>query len=414
MEVGAPILLSANMSGTLLSRLRMQHDSPQPYQECLLQELIDRWPNVLPICDYYPHTAGLCSLGREIPVPVAGDQGGFIDNLLVTSEGHLVIVETKLWRNPQAVRDVIAQTLQYCMAVSQLKLADFEGCLRRGDPRGQRLGMDETVFEHVRNLAADGSLPTLNDDLEYDFERWRRNQEILLLIVADGVRQSVERLVNWINEAVGTAPFKFGLVELCLYALPDGGRIVVPKTLLRIREASRHVVTVNNLAGENVTITVSGSNEPPRKILAPANPTTEDELTKQIQANNLPEVAELAGTVRSRLKSSGLATRRLPSGIQYGVDVAGDFIPLVTLSAREVWFQIPMRAVRQLGDARFVTCKQRINSVGNFYRAEEVDDPTKTNALSPKYSILEGKVDGFVEAVSEIAQTVRGAVAEAS
>jgi len=141
---------------------------------------------------------------------------------------------------------------------------------------------------------------------------------------------------------------------------------------------------------------------------------TEDELTKQIQANNSAELAGLAETLRSRLKSSGLATRRLPSGIQYGVDVAGDFTPLVTLTARALWFQIPMRAVHQLGDARFVACKQKINSVGNFYRPEEVDDPTKTNALGPKYSILKGKVDSFVEAFSEIAQTVRGAVDEAS
>ena len=418
MDVGAPLLLSAKMSGTPLSRLCMQHDSAQPYQECLLQEVIDRWPHILPICDYYPGTKSVCSLGREIPVPVADDKEGFIDNLLVTNDGHLVLVETKLWRNPEALRDVIAQTLQYCMAVGQLKLSDFEGRLRRGDPSARRLGKDEnkdeTVLEHVRTLAAVGSMPGLNDNFEDDFDTWRRNGEILLLVVADGVRQSAERLCNWINGAVGTAPFKFGLVELYLYILPDSSRIIVPKTLLRIREASRHVVTVNNLAGENVTIRVSGSNEPPRKILSPANPTTEDELTKQIQANNLLEVAELAWTVRSRLKSSGLATRRLPSGIQYGVDVAVDFIPLVTLSAREVWFQIPMRAVRQLGDARFVTCKQRINSVGNFYRAEEVDDPTKTNALSPKYSILEGKVDGFLEAVCDIAQTIRVAVAEAS
>jgi hypothetical protein len=421
--LGTPLLLSGNMSGTLLSgnmsgtplsRLSMQHDSPQPYQECLLQEVIDRFPNILPICDYYPHTAGLCSLGREIPVPVADDKEGCIDNLLVTDEGHLVIVETKLWRNPEAVRKVIAQTLQYCMAVSQLMLSDFEGCLRRGDPSGKRLGKDETVFEHVRSLAADGSLPRLNEDFEEDFGKWRRNGEILLLVVADGVHQSAERIVNWINEAVGTAPFKFGLVELCLYVLPDSRRIIVPKTLLRIREASRHVVTVNNLAGENVTITVSGSNEPPRKIPPAGIPMTEDELTKQIQANNSAELAGLAETLRSRLKSSGLATRWLPSGIQYGVDVAGDFTPLVTLTARALWFQIPMRAVRQLGDTRFVACKQKINSVGSFYRHEEVDDPTKTNALGPKYSILKGKVDSFVEAFSEIAQTVRGAVDEAS
>src|SRR6266853_4456842 len=115
MTFGVPLLLSGNMTGTLLPRATMQSDSAQAYQECALQEVIDRWPSILPITDFYPSVEGVCSLGREIPIPVADGAEGYIDNLLVTDDAHLVIVETKLWRNPEALREVIAQALQYSM-----------------------------------------------------------------------------------------------------------------------------------------------------------------------------------------------------------------------------------------------------------------------------------------------------------
>src|ERR1700739_5036756 len=118
--IGTPLLLAGEMSGTSLPPIPMPHDpATQTYQECFLQEVIDKWPNILPICDFYPTVTSLCSLGREIPV-VTGGTEGFIDNLLITNDGHLVIVETKLWRNPEAMRDVIGQTLQYGMAVTQI------------------------------------------------------------------------------------------------------------------------------------------------------------------------------------------------------------------------------------------------------------------------------------------------------
>jgi hypothetical protein len=137
--IGTPFLLSGDMSGTSLSRISMQHDpATQTYQEHFLQEAIDCWPNILPVCDFYPSVTGLCSLGREVPVTIGGTEGS-IDNLLVADDGHLVIVETKLWRNPEAMRDVIAQTLQYGMAVTQISLDEFEACLRRGDRKGTLL-----------------------------------------------------------------------------------------------------------------------------------------------------------------------------------------------------------------------------------------------------------------------------------
>lgn len=319
---GAPLLLSDNMTGTLLPRSGMQSDSAQAYQERALQEVIDRWPGILPIADFYPSVENVCSLGREIPIPVSDGIEGFIDNVLFTDDGHLVIVETKLWRNPEALREVIAQALQYTMGVSQLSSEMFESCLRRGDANAKRLRADETVFQR-----ACSELPQRADDFEEALDRLRSNGDILLLIVGDGVRPSAERLVAWMNKTVGTAPFKLGLVELRFYDVPGAGRIIVPKSLLKITEASRHVVTINvqGALKEQVTasITVPGERRITRKVAAPKTQMTEESLSAQIRAKNPPEFAQLAETLRTQLSSAGFTSRGFPSCINYESTLMG-------------------------------------------------------------------------------------------
>ena len=82
------------------------------------------------------------------------------------------------------------------------------------------------------------------DDFEDALERYLRRGELLYLIVSDGIRNSVERITHWLNEG-GSAPFKFGLVELRFFELGSGDMFVVPRTLLKTREVSRHVVVVD-------------------------------------------------------------------------------------------------------------------------------------------------------------------------
>jgi hypothetical protein len=97
----------------------------------------------------------------------------------------------------------------------------------------------------------------------------------------------------------------------------------------------------------------------------------------------------------------------------HGLTAKDDFVPLLSLGASFLWFQIPVRAVRLLGDDQFTLCKQRINRVANFYRPAEVMDPTKTNVLNPKYDILEGKVPAFLIAMEEVAAIIRQTITEA-
>jgi hypothetical protein len=289
MSLGSPLIVQddqrGGLAGTPLSHVSMHKDYVEKYQESFLQEIIDRWPNTIPVRDFYPGIGSLCSLGREVPVPLSDGKEGFIDNLLLADDGHLVIIETKLWRNPDAVREVVAQTLQYGMAVSQLTLEKFERSLRRSDPHGPRLQSDESVSQRAREL------PGTDDEFEDTFDLFRPRGEIILLIVADGIHQSAERLVGWINEAVGASPTKFGLVEFGIYDVPDvGRRVIIPRTLLRIREASRHVIAIDlrSATKEQVQVTVSGDQELPktRKITPPGKPLTEEEFLEKVRNRN--------------------------------------------------------------------------------------------------------------------------------
>ena len=54
-------------SSCILSRASMKHDCDNKYHEELLQDVIHRWPDVLPVRDFYPNVTDLIPLGREIP-----------------------------------------------------------------------------------------------------------------------------------------------------------------------------------------------------------------------------------------------------------------------------------------------------------------------------------------------------------
>src|SRR5207247_1585905 len=125
-------------------RRDVQANAPELFKENWLQTIIDRSPHVLPVDEFYPDATRLCSLGREIRVPLA-ETFGKIDNLLVTDEGHLVLVETKLARNPEGIRDVVAQVLQYAMAVGNLGLLQLEQACRGASAEGQKLQDGETI-----------------------------------------------------------------------------------------------------------------------------------------------------------------------------------------------------------------------------------------------------------------------------
>ena len=96
-----------------------------------MQELIYRHPACLPMDQIEPGIGRLIPVCMELPL-----RAGSVDNLFITPEGNLVIVEVKLWRNPEARRQVVAQALEYATSLFKLDYSELEAALRKADFNG--------------------------------------------------------------------------------------------------------------------------------------------------------------------------------------------------------------------------------------------------------------------------------------
>ena len=90
------------------------------YDEAWLQGLLHQNPAILPIDQIEPGFGSPVAVCRELPLEFGAGRSGALDNFMVTREGRLVLVEAKLWRNPEARRSVVAQAMEYSAAVFRL------------------------------------------------------------------------------------------------------------------------------------------------------------------------------------------------------------------------------------------------------------------------------------------------------
>jgi hypothetical protein len=239
-RMGAPHLIpgsSIDMRAEPLRRMPLDQRG-SGINEAWLQRLIDATPAVLPVTDVFARATGpMISLGREIPVPT-----GSIDNLILTSSGHLVVVETKLWRNPQARREVVAQILDYAGHVRAWDYERLDALWRAGGHAG-------SLYEAAAPEEDEAAwVDSVNERLAAG--------EMLLLVVGDGIESRAETLAD----VVGGRPdlqFRLALVELKIYRLDDGGTLVVPSTLARTAEIERATVRVTYGTGERPEVQVS-------------------------------------------------------------------------------------------------------------------------------------------------------------
>lgn len=379
MSIGVPVIFDAtnqNPQFKPLTAISTGGDDPASFKEKLLQQLISEEPSILPVQEFLPSTSALFSLGREIPVDIGGD--GYIDNLLVTNDGHLVIVETKLYRSPEAIRQVVTQILQYAMAVSQMSVTELEARIRKGQRSALR--PDESISDCVARLASniDGSSSELFEDFDTLLERNLRRGEVLLLIASDAIRIGVSRVTRWLSEQATSAPFKFGLVELKFYQYGDQ-RIVIPRALLRTREVSRHVVVVDIQSNPDVTVTsrvtdtskstAGGKIQESRPIKAAGVPLTKTTLLQLLG----PEAQQAASRIIDQFEVLGFDQEGTPATLKIGfASENGEFHSMVGLDKSGVWVGPLKKDSERLGANELLLLRNGVNQFAPFFSADQL------------------------------------------
>ena len=230
---GTPIVVAQGKS-TTLSRTR---DLPERW----LQELIHHHPTCLPMDEIEPGFGRLVPVCMELPLKV-----GSVDNLLITREGNLVIVEVKLWSNPEARRTVVAQALDYAVALFQLDYCGLEAAIKRADFNGAK--PPDRLYSLVEGAEA---LPeTLFADRVTNNLRAGR---VVVLVVGDNIRPEADDLVAGL-QAHANFHFTFSLVEMPVFSRSQASTadefIVMPRTLIKTVTVPRF--TIRTEGGETV------------------------------------------------------------------------------------------------------------------------------------------------------------------
>ena len=266
------------------------------FQENWLQKIIHKNPQILPIDDIESGFAPLISLGREISTSV-----GYIDNLYISPNGYLTIVETKLWKNPEAKREVVGQIIDYAKELTNWNFTKLNDGVKNSSQlyNNNSKGIIELIkdFENIEEHEE----YKIIDNIERNLKRGR----FLLLIVGDGIRESVEEMVDFLSNTP-QIQFTLGLVELQFYKNPnvEGELIAIPNLITRTREITRAIVKIENSTTGSVTIETDFIEEKVKPITVRTT-ITEDDFFEQLQQNTDYESAEFAKHILATVKEKG-------------------------------------------------------------------------------------------------------------
>ena len=205
--------------------------------EAELQKLLFENPAALPIDSIDAAYANPVAICRELTTPA-----GFIDAVFINSQGRLVLAEFKLWRNPQARREVIGQILDYAKEFASWSYEDLQ---REVSKNLNRQG--NVLFQ----LAREHSPEIKEADFVDSVSRHLARGEFLLLIIGDGIREGVENIVDFVQNHSGLH-FNLALVEAALYRDKSGHIIVQPRCLARTQVIQRFVYAEGGVVPDEI------------------------------------------------------------------------------------------------------------------------------------------------------------------
>ncbi|TMB64269.1 MAG: hypothetical protein E6J43_13695 [Chloroflexi bacterium] len=276
---GSPILV--NVDGAPIARPQRIPLSHKKISEWWLQDLIRRCPEILPVVEIEPAFSPLMSIGMEVPT-----SAGPIDNLYVSPGGYVTIAETKLWRNPEARREVVGQIIDYAKELRSWSYEDLENRVRDYNQRYRNgeIGLFESLRQEgmIEDVEEAAFVDSVNRNLE--------NGRFLLLVVGDGIRESVEAMTEFLT-GTPRLHFTLALVELEIYEMHKADRmLVIPHVLARTREITRAVVRVEGEA-KSIQVGIDTQVATGRPIRRSPTLSEEDYFTQLAQRVDSEDVA---------------------------------------------------------------------------------------------------------------------------
>ncbi len=162
---------------------------------------------------------------------------GPIDILILTKNGEIIIVETKLIKNPESTRGVVAQVIDYAKALSNDSYHDFINKLSSKTK-------DNGFIEEIKNNVNVSSI--INSNL--------KTGNFKVIIVGDVIHPNVVEMVESIHSAPHLS-FTIYMVELNTSVYDQQYLVLSPKVVSNTFEMERSVIKIEiNAPGNEISI----------------------------------------------------------------------------------------------------------------------------------------------------------------
>lgn len=214
--------------------------------EATLRDLLFDQPQALPIAAIDGDYGDPIPVCTELATPA-----GYVDAVYVNARGRLVLAEFKLWRNPEARREVIGQIIDYAKDLASWGYEDLQRQVSRALGR-----TGNALYQLVRERHPETEEAHFVDEVTRRLARG----EFLLLIVGDGIREGVRGIVDFVQAHSGLR-FNLALVEAALYRDGPQRLIVQPRVIARTEILQRTVFERGEAAGPEPERQASPSDE---------------------------------------------------------------------------------------------------------------------------------------------------------
>jgi hypothetical protein len=149
---------------------------------------------------------------------------GYIDILMITDKADIILIETKLYRNPESHRTVVAQVIDYVKTMCNLNDSDLSTAFINSAYNYQ-----DTAARLFKN---DHFCSKLNQNL--------RSGNISVVIAGDMIHPNILGMVDSIQSAPHLA-FTIYMVEILTYE--NGNELVIiPNVVTKTNEVERSVI----------------------------------------------------------------------------------------------------------------------------------------------------------------------------
>jgi hypothetical protein len=183
-----------------------------------------------------------------------------------------------------------------------------------------------------------------------------KNARFLLMIVGDGIREGVERMAEFLN-STPNMQYRLALVELEVYDLGKGERLVVPQLTTKTNIIERGIIRVENTCDKVSVEMYNETEEIPQKVTTRSNKLSMEEFisttvgtTPKINGNDLndllSDIENLGFLVH--LSSAGCNVSYRPNGMK-------EKIPMLHFYIKGIVYFLPIEICGKLEKLSFST-----------------------------------------------------------